>query len=160
MITLPNKHKFLYLFILLGLTISFNSCSDDEDDDEPKDQTFLEKYDGTKWVHKIGNTSYYKIINNNLNNLWEFYHNEMDGCYRYSSQFEDGETYEIIENLENKLVYIYRYNSTDYITVTLTVLNDRLSQTILEVEDGVTESDDPWFYDKTSVNIGELDLCD
>ena len=43
------KTKFLYVFFLLSLAVSFNGCS--SDDDDITSQTFLEKYDGTKWIN-------------------------------------------------------------------------------------------------------------
>ena len=61
------KHGFFYFFILLGLIVSFNGCSDDDD---ITSQIFLEKLDGTKWVYTElvddNEFSIYIRINNNI----------------------------------------------------------------------------------------------
>jgi len=138
------KHRFLYLFILLGLTISFNGCSDD--DDEP--QTFLEKYDGTKWVFN-GEDIYIRIVDNTSIILEEWY---FDGdCYEYDT-FNYG-SLEIIENSKNKLV-IQITDDGEIETLSFTVEGDVLT---------VVVTDDDGFETisllKTTVNVDEFEIC-
>ena len=137
------KQKFLYFFILLSLTVSFNGCSDD---DEP--QTFLEKYDGTKWTFN-GEGMYIRIIDNTNIILEEWY---LDGdCYEYDT-FNDG-IIEIIENSTNKLV-IQVTDDGEIETLTFTIEGDVLTVVITDVDGFETVS-----LIKTSVNVDEFEIC-
>ena len=91
------KHNLIFFSIILSLIVSFNGCSDDEDD--IIQQTWLEKYDGTKW--EDGDGLYWRIIDNTNTILESWYH---DGpCYWYSIP-NGNVNLEIIENSTSKLV--------------------------------------------------------
>ena len=47
--------NFKYLLIIVAAVMLFASCSDDDPIDEPKAQTFLEKYDDVMWGHEANN---------------------------------------------------------------------------------------------------------
>lgn len=142
------KHKFLYFFIILGLTISFNGCSDDDDDDF---QTFLEKYDGTKWVYTEDEFTFYVRLNDNPNKLIESWI-LIDDCYFYSVDFES-ESVELVENSKDKLIIKYT-DDGEIITVTLTTQGETIR---VVVKDGNEE--DIMIFDKTSVNVDDLEIC-
>lgn len=93
----------LYFFLILVAGISFQSCNSDDDDDidEIIQQTWLEKYDGTKWVDE-DDWLYIRIVNN-ITIISESWHKDGD-CFIYSVADEDVE-FDIIENSENKLVF-------------------------------------------------------
>ena len=141
-------HRLLYLFIILGLTLSFNNCTSDDDEDILT-QTWLEKYDGTKW--EDGDGLYWRIIDNTNTILESWYH---DGpCYWHSIP-EGNENFEIIENSTNKLViHVIEDGNTE--TVTLRINGDTL--TVLFEENGESET---IYLDKTSVNVDDFTLCD
>ena len=147
--TIILKHSFLYLFIILGLSISFNSCSSD-DDDEPTPQTFLEKYDGTKWVNTDEFTFYIRL-NDNPNKLIESWI-LFDDCYFYDVDFES-EGVEIIENLKDELVIKYT-DDGEIITVTLTMQGETLKVVVKEENE-----EDIIYFDKTSENVDGLLIC-
>jgi len=56
------KHRFLYLFILLGLTVSFSGCIIDDDVDEPTLQSQTSEYRDS-WVGKYVGSSTRTNIN-------------------------------------------------------------------------------------------------
>ena len=136
------KHRFLYIFILLSLTISFNSCSDD---DEP--QTFLEKYDGTKWFSDDDDDLYIRIIDNTsvIFEQWFLGHD----CYYYYT-LGDNDSVEIIENSKDKLVLRLTYDET----VTVTVEGDIMKFIVTEVDGFHTI-----FFTKTLMNVDDLQIC-
>lgn len=144
------KNKLLYIFILLSLAISFNSCSDDDDD--VTTQTFLEKYDGTKWVY-TGEYTVYIRINNNTNKFVEqwFFVFEAE-CYYYDFDYVSENT-EIIENLKDKIIFKYTDEGVTE-TVTVTVQGDVLK--VIVQYDGETET---ILFDKTSVNVDAFEIC-
>lgn len=138
------KHKFLFLFIVLGLTLSFNACS--SDDDEP--QTFLEKYDGTIWTFS-GEDIYIRIIDNESIILEEWYLD--NDCYEHDTL--NYEVLEIIENSTDKLV-IKITDDGETETFTFTIEGEVLTVVITEVDGFETVS-----LIKTSVNVDEFEIC-
>jgi len=144
--TLIFKHKLLYFFIILGLTITYNGCSDDDDDF----QTFLEKFDGTKWVH-TDEFTFYVRLNDNLNKLIESWI-LFDDCYFYDVDFES-EDVELVENSKDKLIvkYIDDEGST---TLTFTMQGETLKAVVKEGNE-----EDIIYFDKTSVNVDDLEIC-
>jgi len=152
------KHKFIYFFMLLGLAVSFNACSDD---DEP--ETFLEKYDGTVWATDnidSDNDSFLRIVNNlkTLSESWRF--DESDDCYEYSFLGVLNPT--IIENSTDKLVVeindaIIIGDTSISFTYTFVVEGETLTSTI--AFDGTTETITE-IYNKTSVNVDNFDVCE
>lgn len=140
------KHKLLYIFIILSLAYCYNGCSDDND---VTTQTFLEKYDSTKWVNTDEFIFYIKL-NDNSNKLVETWVLFGD-CYFYSYDLEsDG--VEIIENSKSKLVIRYS-DDGDITTVTITIQGDILKVTIQE--EGETET---ILFDKTTINVDDFEI--
>ncbi len=142
------KHKLFYFFILLSLAIYFNGCS--TDDDDITSQTFLEKYDGTKWVNTDEFTIYIRL-NDNINKLVETWFLFGD-CYFYDYDFES-EGVEIVENSENKLIIKYT-DDGDIETVTVTIQGETLKVVIKEGNE-----EEIIYFDKTSVNVDDLEIC-
>ena len=141
------KHNLLFFSIILSLIVSFNGCSDDEDD--IIQQTWLEKYDGTRW--EDGDGLYWRIIDNTNTILESWYH---DGpCYWHSIP-EGNENFEIIENSTNKLVFrVVEDDNTQ--TITFRVNGDTL--TVLLEYNGRSETIS---FKKTAVNVDDFTLCD
>lgn len=148
------KHGFFYFFILLGLIVSFNGCSDDDD---ITSQTFLEKLDGTKWVYTEliddNEFSIYIRINNNTNKLIEqWYFVFEDDCYYYGYDSVSGNM-EIIENSNDKLILKYT-DEGDTEIVTVTKQGETLK---VVIQEGGEE--EIIYFDKTSVNVDGLFIC-
>ena len=145
------KHGFFYIFIFLCLTVSFNGCSSNDNDDNIA-QTFLEKYDGTTWVY-IDEFTVYIRINNNTNKFIEQWFFEFeDECYYY--EFDSvSENTEIIKNSNDNLVFKYTENG-DTETVTVTREGETLKAVIQEGGE-----DEILFLNETSVNVDGLEIC-
>ena len=128
------RKQFIYLFLLLGLAVSFNSCDDDDDDVN----SFLEMYANSTWQDSEGEL-FLRIVNNPaiLVEGWEYY----EECYEYWTIGEDG-TLEILENSENKLIVEITYNEDGFeisFTFTLTVNGNNL--TIVFESDDIEDSE-------------------
>ena len=152
------KHRFLYVFILLGLTLSFNGCSDD--DDEPETQTFLEKYDGTKWTYRQsdGDVILLRFNNNTFNTIPYWIKEGDDDCYWYNG-FEDSDfgPWNNMENLEDRL--IIKYLSNDFSeTFTFTIQGERIKFVDYWIEEGVS-NEEIYFLDKTTLDLDNLNIC-
>ena len=141
------KHKLFYFFIILGLIVSFNSCSDDDDDDF---QTFLERYDGTKWVN-TDELTFYIRLNDNTNKLIESWI-LFDDCYFYDVDFES-EGVELVENSKDKLIIKFT-DDGDITTVTITMQGETLRAVVKEGNE-----EDIIYFDKSSVNVDDLEIC-
>lgn len=131
--TIFFKQRFLYLFLLLGLAISFNSCDDDDDVN-----SFLEMYANSTWQDSEGEL-FLRIVNDPsiLVESWEYY----EECYDYGHIGEEG-TVEIIENSENRLIAKVTYNEEGFefsFTITLTANNNNL--TIVFESDDIEDSE-------------------
>ena len=141
------KHRFLYLFVLIGLVLSFSNCTSDDDGDI-QSKTWLEIYDGTKW--EDGDGLYWRIIDNTNIILESWYH---DGPCYWHSRSDDNFIIKIIENSANKLVIqIIEDNIT---TMTLSVNGDTL--TVLFESNGKSET---MSFKKTTVDVDDFILCD
>ena len=144
------KHYLLLFSILLSLIVSFNGCSDD---DEPTSQTFLEKYDGTKWINMDEHTRYIKF-NNKTENLVEQWILFGD-CYYYNSDYES-ENLNIIENsIDNLIVKYTDLNFQVTKIITFTIQKETLKIVLQENDDK-----DIMYFDKTSVNVDDFEVCD
>jgi len=141
------KRNLLFISIILSLVVSFNGCSDDDDD--IIQQTWLEKYDGTKW--EDGDGLYWRIIDNTNIILESWYH---DGPCYYHSISDGNVNFEIIENSTNKLVFrVVEDDNTQ--TITFRVNGDTL--TVLLEYNGRSETIS---FKKTAVNVDDFTLCD
>ena len=152
--TINFKNNFFYLFVLLGLIISLNGCSSDDE----TTKTFLEKYDGTSWLVPISEETVYIRINDDLIKFieeWEYY--ESNDCYEYEDHFFEEGTFEVIENSENKLIVEYNYEG-DTETLTLTVQGDTLKVVVDYSFDGET-GQEILFLTKSSINVDDLVIC-
>ena len=155
--TIILKHKFLFLFIILGLSFSYTSCK--SDDDEISCETFLECQDGTQWKMDVGEGDYhYYIFNNSLNEpLNPYFYDDSENCYvSYSISNYD---FQIIENSKNtfKLKKIYGGDSYDVSTFTLS--NGLLSLKFENVSGGGTDITN-YTLTQSSINFGSVTICD
>lgn len=147
-------------FALIALiSISFVSCSDDDNDDE---KSFLEAHGGTVW--KLGEPedvlSAYSQINNSLSNpfeIWVF--NALSDCYIYESITDEGSP-EVIENRENKVEIRIGGDSGDYAILTMTVSGNVLRVELDTYEDGELVDDEILVLEKTSDNTDDLEICE
>lgn len=148
------KHKFLYIFIILGFTFYLNSCSDD--DNEPK--TFLEIYDGTKWVDTGDGAKLYLRFKNNLGNFLELWIQD-ENCYIYGNIFNDSEdVIEIIENTENK--FLYKISADDFEGKALITIDGNILKYTASISSNNETDTFTTFYNKTTINIDEFQICD
>ncbi len=128
------------------------------------DITFLENYEGTKWVYSYNdgdNTITWRIINNLSTPLevWEIYSDQ--NCHDYVLINPDEEGYSIVENLNNKFV-IREYSNDnkihyDYIYI---VNNNTITETKKRYEEGtLTEEEEGRVFTKTSIDVDGFVLC-
>lgn len=150
------KLKAFGLIAFLMFSMSFISCSDDDD---PK--SFLETHGGTVWnfAEEDAGISIYVQLNSTVSNPFEIWMDLLGvGCYLYQSIEDDG-TPEVIEDSENKVVIRVEENDTDYILLTLRVVGNRLTVTTEEYEDGELDENQTIILDKSSDNVDDLEIC-
>ena len=155
------KNRFLYLLILLGLTLTFNGCSND-DNGEPKIQTFLEKYDGTKW---ITNTDYGELIykfNYDINNPYDVWVQEEIGsdCHIFRNTKESwGVEFEITKNSDNE--FTIQSSSNNYTDKFIfSIQGETLNMIYRFIEQGEGEIIWNLNFDKTSRNLNDIPVCE
>lgn len=157
-----RKHRFLYLFILLGLTISMNSCNDDDDDGmESIDQTFLEKYYKTQWFQETeGNQTQYLTFESKSEifiKSWSRDDRNFEECFEV--EIIDFDNPEIIDISSDKLVFQTTWNDGEdtYTELfTLTISGDVLKVVYFDDETNETGT---VFYEKSSENLENLPFC-
>jgi len=145
------------LIFVLILPLFIISCSDSNDDDNV---TFLEKYNNTVWVSNDFDATIYGKITDNLNSpfeMWALWEN----CFNYEANLLAG--YTILENSENK--FQCRFKATEggveYTDlVTISVSNQTLTMEDKFSGDGIVLETFYLHFEKTTVNVGELPLCD
>ena len=146
--------KLIFVFILPFLIVA---CSSDNDDDG--DITFLEKYNNTVWVSNDFDATIFAKITNNLNSpfeMWALWEN----CFDYEANLLAG--YTILENSGNK--FQCRLKATEggieYTDlVTFSVSDQMLTIEDIFSEDGTVMQTFYLYFEKTTVNVGELPLC-
>ena len=146
------NHKFLYFFILLGLSVCLSSCSDD---DEP--QTFLEKYDGTKWttIGNIPKPDYFRIKNNKSKFMDQWYYTITNDCFIYYDNSILPGSFEITENSGD--TFIIKTTEIEFPkTYTFTIQGEYLN--ILYQKEG--DSDLTTLLKKTTEDVDNLPICD
>ncbi len=154
----------LFLFFILGACCWFVGCnSDDEDEIQIIEETFLEKYDGSKWVTTDAEEGwiYYLRVNNNLRFPYEFWGrptdlekaNKEDGCYFHQEMSVNevpGDGIEIMENSGN------RFRVGDEMeSWTLEIKGDVLTFTISRYGG----RQDSIIFEKTNVNVDAFEIC-
>ena len=162
--------KSIYLFILLGLTVSLNGCSDD-DEVETKTIYFLEKYDQTKWFTLTegfpeDNDLYMQLNNTILTSLEGWSTSDGVGtCYEYSAtpivfdlELGGKDVFKITENSEDKLSFEIIFEEGDSQTLTLSVTNNVLLYELSFTEDGSTININ-FLLNPTEVDFTEFDIC-
>lgn len=143
------KPQFLYLFLLIGIAVSFNSCNDDDDA-----KNFLEKYANTVWLDE--DESYFRIVND-LSILAESWENYGE-CYDYGTLVGDHDegTWDIIENSENKFVAHVTHEDTRFdFTITLTASNNTLT---VKIESDY-EDDEIIVLTSSNTDVDSLQIC-
>ena len=154
------KAKFLLLrslclFLILVAGLAVQSCSSDDDDGSGDIivQTWLEKYDGTKWEAAEEDDFLYIRIVNNTNIISESWHRFRE-CFIYNVADKDDE-FEIIENSPNRLVFevvgdVFQRNT---MTVSGNILTWVIEYEFWEEPATVT-------FEKTTVDVDGLPLCE
>lgn len=87
---------FIYIFLLLGLVVLYNGCTNDDED--VTIQTFLEKHDGTKRVNTTDGLIFFIRLNNNTHKFIETWL-LIDDCYFYNSEVENMEITKKTQNM-------------------------------------------------------------
>lgn len=161
MIRLKNlAYRFFILFAGAGLLISLSNCaSDEKDKDFLLDQTFLEKYDNTKWTIIQDEMRIYLRFNNDMEKAIEMWMSELEiakliaseECFYYTAELMDTEEVEILENSELKLEFTYLGNET----WTFSMEGERLKL----VFKTLNSTRDPVYFNKTSENFNDLKIC-
>lgn len=149
------KSKIFLFSILISLSISFNSCSDD--DESPK---FLYKYGGSIWTLTNNRGNYYRINNdeNNPIEAWIGPSGTQGKYWHYSFFSEDNKETKIIEHKENKFVVSYFFHSDPNNTIFTTTYKviDREKMTVKSTKGGELSSEET--YERTQVNLYDLPL--
>ena len=156
--------RFLILFILLGLLISYNSCAPDQKDkDLTSIQTFLEKHDGTTWTVIEKEIRIFVRLHDDFDMDLELWVSELElaelmahkECFYYSqeklTEDEEVEDEDDLENFGNKLVF----NDLDDKTYTFSMDGDRLK---LEFE-ATNNINKTVYFSKTKEDVHKLDIC-
>ena len=152
--------RFFILLTCIGLVISYNSCeSDQKDKDLIVAQTFLEKYDASKWTVIEEDMRIYVRLNNDMDKDIELWIAELGfeelmaakECFYYSQELLNTEEVEVLENFGGKLEFTHLDNGT----WTFSMDGDRLKlefETLNNVKKTV-------YFSKTKENVDELSRC-
>lgn len=148
------------LIFLLGLFLVLPSagCNSDDDDDGPVAETFLELYDGTKWIHVEDGITVYLRLSDNLQVPIEMWVSEVvfekgdlaNECFYYSKDWVE-EGVEITENSRNRFTISYM----EMESWSFTVQNEKLIVTYTDA--GGQEP--PIMFEKTTANLDALEIC-
>lgn len=163
------KHVFFALITLLVLIVSFNGCSDDDDETPIISKTFIELYTGTTWALiddgevpvEEGVPTYFRFINDASKVLEGWYENSNEAdCYYYFEGINlDNGAMTLEENSENKLIIKIKYTDESE-TYTCTVQGDTFKIVMVYEEVGWPAETFTIYFNKTSVNVDELLLCE
>lgn len=163
----------LYLFLFLGACFYFVGCnSDDEGEIVIVEKTFLEKYDGTKWVvaEAYEGYIYYLRVNDNQRVPFEIWgrpaelgksRNE-EACYGYQDGYMDddgGSTpIEIVENSENRFTI-----GGDGEFWCLEIRGETLKfggwSIYGDADSNIWDDPESWTFEKTNVNVDAFEIC-
>lgn len=139
----------LYFLIILGACLSFNGCTSDDNDDVIK-LTWLEKYDGTKWVD--GDDFLFIRIIDNTNIIFETWFS--DGpCFVYNVSGGNVD-FKIIENGTDKLIFeIIEDGEIQKLTL---MVNGDILTILLEYND----KSETLTFRKTNEDVDNFLLCE
>lgn len=161
------KHLIFALSTLLVFTISFNSCSDD-DDDPVISETFLEKYVGSIWIltddggvpDEADVPTYFRFINdaNKILEGWYLDFVEAECYYHIEGINIDSGNMTLQENSQTKLVIQIVY-SDETETYTCTIQGDTLKIVMVYEEVGWPSETATLYFDKTTADVDALPLC-
>ena len=153
-------YRILILFACVGFVMSYSSCESDEKDKELLfDQTFLEKYDNSKWTIIEDEMRIYLRLNDDMDKAVEIWTSELEfskllvaeECFYYTAGLLNTEEVEILENSETKLEFTYQGNET----WTFSMDGDRLKL----VYKTMNATREPIYFSKTTQDFGALTLC-
>ncbi len=161
------KHGFFALLILSVLVISFNGCSND-DDNSVDSNAFLELYTGTTWaLNNDGGVpvdadvpAYFRFVSDASKVLEGWYQDSNEAeCYFHIKGINLGNgAMKLLENSENKLVIKITYpDETE--TYTCTVQGDTVKIVMVYEEVGFPAETFTLYFDKTTVNVDALPIC-
>jgi hypothetical protein len=160
----------LYLFIFLTACFSFVSCnSDDEDEIEIIEKTFLEKYDGTKWmiVGEYEGYILYLRVNNSQRVPFELWGRAVDSpedaCYGhqdgYMDEDEGANSMEIIENSDNR----FTITNANVEFWCLEIRGETLKfggwSVYGDADPNIWDDPDSMVFKKTTVNVDAFEIC-
>ncbi|MFD1314008.1 hypothetical protein [Namhaeicola litoreus] len=155
------NQNFVGILLLTAVVLCNTSCSKDDDNDKKIAESMLESLDKTKWVFDgIGFPAIYLKFNDTNTDFIELWAAiaEME-CYIYGSS-EDDNTLQIIENSKTKLVIKATESSEYYSLMIITYVGDKLNIKDEYYVNGVLDDTDVLVFNKTSVNLDNLNLCD
>jgi hypothetical protein len=163
----------LYFFLILVVSFSFKSCGTDDDDDIAiVEKTFLEKYDGTKWVitEEYEGYVYYLRINDNQRVPFEIWGrswdlekaNEDETCYGhqdgYMDEDEGANSMEIVENSDNRFTI-----GGDGEFWCLEIRGETLKfgawSVYGDADPNIWDNPDSMVFKKTTVNVDAFEIC-
>jgi hypothetical protein len=152
------KNKVLSILILLVLSVSLNSCGDDN-----SIKSFLEKYGDTDWKFSeptIGETLYVRILNDSSNPFDIWFSVAEAGCFIHES-LGDGGTVEVLENTENgfKIKVVDDGNPSEYAIFTFTVTADILTIKSEFFEDDILDDQQLFVLQSTTDDLDGLNIC-
>ena len=161
MIKLKNiAYRFFILFACAGLLMSNASCeSDEKDKDLLLDETFLEKYDNSKWTIIQEEMRIYLRLNDDMKKDIEMWMSELefaklmssDECFYYTAELLNTEDIKIIENSETKLEFTHLGKET----WTFSMDGERLKLVFKTMDSAQV----PIYFSKTSEDFTDLTLC-
>lgn len=152
------SYKNLIFLLLIPLLIF--SCSDSDDDDNNVTTTFLKKYDNTVWESSEYDLTIFSRINNDLSSPFEMWI-LADDCFYYEKNILSG--YSIIENTENKFEckLLVIEGDVEYIDlITIQVINENLIIEDKYYEGGVLMETIYLHFQKTTIDVDDLPLCE
>lgn len=142
------------------MVISYNSCaSDEKDKDLISIQSFFERNDGSQWTVIEGDMRIYLKLNDNEEKALEVWRSEMGlaklmahkECFYYSYETFNNEKVKVLEDSNSKLEFTY----LDTETWTFSRDGQNLK---LEFKSS-DKSRDPVYFEKTTDNVHDLDIC-
>ncbi len=161
------KHTYFMFLILSVLMVSFNGCSNDDDNTDLT--AFLESYAGSIWklddsgvVPAEADVPTYARFVNNESKIFESWYEILSEpvCYDYSDgiNIEDG-VLRLVENSGNKLIIEISYGTTETETFTFTIEGDILKINYVYEETGEPNEANTLFFNKTTDNVDDLTIC-